>query len=58
MRTLTFLRKQGMDNTFYRVFVGGESVPGCAEQVQNYANRGVRLLSSPGANSPPSQTED
>lgn len=30
-----------MENTFYRVFVGGETVPGCAETVRTYADRGV-----------------
>lgn len=32
---------QGMENTFYHVFVGGETVPGCAETVKTYAERGV-----------------
>lgn len=36
--------QQGMENTFYRVFVGGETVPGCAETVRTYANRGVGLI--------------
>lgn len=32
---------QGMENTFYEVFVGGATVPGCAETVKTYAERGV-----------------
>ncbi|GAA5891203.1 hypothetical protein JCM8208_002539 [Rhodotorula glutinis] len=42
----------GMDNTFYRVFVGGESVPGCTQQVQNYANRGVGVMLNYSAEAP------
>ncbi|GAA5874776.1 hypothetical protein JCM3774_003434 [Rhodotorula dairenensis] len=34
----------GMENTFYRVFVGGETVPGCAETVRTYADRGVGVM--------------
>ncbi|BGP42199.1 proline dehydrogenase [Rhodotorula kratochvilovae] len=42
----------GMDNTFYRVFVGGESVPGCAETVQTYANRGIGVMLNYSAEAP------
>ncbi|POY72396.1 hypothetical protein BMF94_4553 [Rhodotorula taiwanensis] len=34
----------GMENTFYHVFVGGETVPGCAETVKTYAERGIGVM--------------
>jgi len=34
-----------MDQTFYRVFVGGDSVPGCEETVKKYAEKGVSFPS-------------
>ncbi|GAA6055123.1 hypothetical protein JCM3770_007452 [Rhodotorula araucariae] len=42
----------GMDNTFYRVFVGGDSVPGCTETVQTYANRGIGVMLNYSAEAP------
>ncbi|GJN92468.1 hypothetical protein Rhopal_005498-T1 [Rhodotorula paludigena] len=42
----------GMNSTFYRVFVGGETVPGCAEQVQRYADRGIGVMLNYSAEAP------
>lgn len=32
-----------MENTFYRVFVGGPTVPECSPIVEQYAQQGVSL---------------
>ncbi|BGP34066.1 proline dehydrogenase [Rhodotorula toruloides] len=42
----------GMDHTFYKVFVGGESVPGCAETVKQYAERGIGVMLNYSAEAP------
>ncbi|GAA6063392.1 hypothetical protein JCM10212_002963 [Sporobolomyces blumeae] len=42
----------GMEQTFYRVFVGGETVPGCAETVDRYAAKGVGVMFNYSAEAP------
>ncbi|GAA5828567.1 hypothetical protein JCM5353_004190 [Sporobolomyces roseus] len=41
-----------MDQTFYRVFVGGDSVPGCEETVKKYAEKGVGVMFNYSAEAP------
>ncbi|GAA5975383.1 hypothetical protein JCM5350_006464 [Sporobolomyces pararoseus] len=42
----------GMDQTFYKVFVGGETVPGCQETVDKYAQKGVGVMFNYSAEAP------
>ncbi|GAA5969405.1 hypothetical protein JCM11641_008106 [Rhodosporidiobolus odoratus] len=42
----------GINNTFYRVYAGGESVPGCAPVVQAYASKGVGVMLNYSAEAP------
>ncbi|GAA5944616.1 proline dehydrogenase [Sporobolomyces koalae] len=42
----------GMESTFYKVFVGGESVPGCEETVNKYAKNGVGVMFNYSAEAP------
>ncbi|GAA5912682.1 proline dehydrogenase [Sporobolomyces salmoneus] len=42
----------GMNQTFYRVFVGGETVPGCQETVDKYAEKGVGVMFNYSAEAP------
>ncbi|GAA5912722.1 hypothetical protein JCM6882_005771 [Rhodosporidiobolus microsporus] len=42
----------GVNNTFYTVYAGGESVPGCAPTVQAYADRGIGVMLNYSAEAP------
>ncbi|GAA6038387.1 hypothetical protein JCM8097_007623 [Rhodosporidiobolus ruineniae] len=42
----------GVNNTFYTVYAGGESVPGCAPVVQAYADKGVGVMLNYSAEAP------
>ncbi|GAA6006171.1 hypothetical protein JCM11491_002059 [Sporobolomyces phaffii] len=42
----------GMNQTFYRVFVGGETVPGCQQTVDDYARKGVGVMFNYSAEAP------
>ncbi|GAA5837043.1 hypothetical protein JCM3766R1_006512 [Sporobolomyces carnicolor] len=42
----------GMNQTFYKVFVGGETVPGCQDTVNRYADKGVGVMFNYSAEAP------
>ncbi|GAA5859059.1 hypothetical protein JCM8547_003986 [Rhodosporidiobolus lusitaniae] len=42
----------GINNTFYKVYAGGESVPGCAPVVEAYADRGIGVMLNYSAEAP------
>ncbi|GAA5967110.1 hypothetical protein JCM21900_001891 [Sporobolomyces salmonicolor] len=42
----------GMNNTFYKVYAGGESVTGCAEVVKEFADKGVGVIFNYSAEAP------
>ncbi|GAA6003875.1 hypothetical protein JCM10207_006447 [Rhodosporidiobolus poonsookiae] len=42
----------GVNNTFYSVYAGGESVPGCAPTVNAYASKGVGVMLNYSAEAP------
>ncbi|GAA5931545.1 hypothetical protein JCM1841_005543 [Sporobolomyces salmonicolor] len=42
----------GMNNTFYKVYAGGESVTGCAEVVKQFADKGVGVIFNYSAEAP------
>ncbi|BGP18563.1 hypothetical protein JCM10213_003028 [Rhodosporidiobolus nylandii] len=42
----------GVNNTFYRIYAGGQTVPGCAPVVQAYADKGVGVMLNYSAEAP------